>query len=156
MAETFPEVTDLAGVHRKHCEAYVSYIAENGRFVRKVHQQRDYRDGEGLDLRDGIGVHRHHPRKGGKGDSQRGRRHGAVEPDIIRFSKSYDELWQKYLLFLAFDIATEKSSEEQVVGGFPNGYLVMMLVGARLRHISTTKWGTRQYLACKMYKENVM
>lgn len=32
----------------------------------------------------------------------------------------------------------------------PDGYSVMMLVGARLRHISTTKWGTHQYLACKM------
>ena len=44
----------------------------------------------------------------------------------------------------------------RVVGSFPDGYSAMMLVGARLRHISTTKWGTRQYLACKMYKENVM
>ncbi|MBR2426834.1 MAG: transposase [Lentisphaeria bacterium] len=40
----------------------------------------------------------------------------------------------------------------RVVGNFPDGYSAMMLVGARLRHISTTKWGTRQYLACK-YKE---
>ena len=38
----------------------------------------------------------------------------SVEPDVIRFSKSDDELWQEYLLFLAFDIATEKSSVEQV------------------------------------------
>ena len=38
----------------------------------------------------------------------------------------------------------------RVVGSFPDGYSAMMLVGARLRHISTTKWGTRQYLACKM------
>ena len=37
-----------------------------------------------------------------------------------------------------------------VVCSFPDGYSAMMLVGARLRHISTTKWGTRQYLACKM------
>ena len=34
----------------------------------------------------------------------------------------------------------------RVVGSFPDGYSAMMLVGARLRHISTTKWGTRQYL----------
>ena len=37
-----------------------------------------------------------------------------------------------------------------------NGYSAMMLVGARVRHISTTKWGTRQYLACKMYEEDVV
>lgn len=36
MDATFPEVKDLAGVLRRHCEAYVSYLAENGRFVRKV------------------------------------------------------------------------------------------------------------------------
>jgi hypothetical protein len=32
----------------------------------------------------------------------------------------------------------------------------MILVGARLRHISTTKWGTRQYLCtCKIYEQGV-
>ena len=41
----------------------------------------------------------------------------------------------------------------RVIGAFPDGYSAMMLVGARLRHISTTKWGTRQYLnTCKLYK----
>lgn len=29
----------------------------------------------------------------------------------------------------------------RVVGSFPDGYSAMMLVGARLRHISTTKMG---------------
>ena len=39
------------------------------------------------------------------------------------------------------------------VGSFPDGYSAMMLVGARLRHISTTKWGTRQYMnTCKLYE----
>ena len=41
----------------------------------------------------------------------------------------------------------------RVIGAFPDGYSAMMLVGAKLRHISTTKWGTRQYLnTCKLYK----
>jgi transposase-like protein len=53
-------------------------------------------------------------------------------------------------------IMKEIRRRTRVVGSFPDGYSAMMLVGARLRHISTTKWGTRQYLACKMYKENVM
>ena len=45
----------------------------------------------------------------------------------------------------------------RVVGSFPDGYSAMMLVGARLRHISTTKWGTRQYMnTCKLYEEGVM
>ena len=44
----------------------------------------------------------------------------------------------------------------RAVGSFPDGYSVMMLGGARLRHISTTKWGTGQYLnTCKHYGEDV-
>lgn len=34
----------------------------------------------------------------------------------------------------------------RVVGAFPNGQSVLMLVAARLRHIAGTKWGTRRYL----------
>ena len=30
--------------------------------------------------------------------------------------------------------------EKRVIGAFPDGYSAMMLAGARLRHISTTKW----------------
>ena len=47
-------------------------------------------------------------------------------------------------------IMKEIRRRTRVVGSFPDGYSAMMLVGARLRHISTTKWGTRQYLACEM------
>lgn len=46
-------------------------------------------------------------------------------------------------------IMKEIRRRTRVVGSFPDEYSAMMLVGARLRHISTTKWGTRQYLACK-------
>ena len=46
-------------------------------------------------------------------------------------------------------IMKEIRRRTRVVGSFPDGYSAMMLVGARLRHISTTKWGTRQYLSCK-------
>ena len=41
-------------------------------------------------------------------------------------------------------IMKEIRRRTRVVGSFPDGYSAMMLVGARLRHISTTKWGTRQ------------
>jgi putative transposase len=34
----------------------------------------------------------------------------------------------------------------RVVGAFPDGESALMLVGARLRHVSGTKWGTRRYL----------
>ena len=41
-------------------------------------------------------------------------------------------------------IMKEIRRRTRVVGSFPDGYSAMMLVGARLRHISTTKWGTCQ------------
>ena len=34
-----------------------------------------------------------------------------------------------------------------VVGAFPDGHSALMLVAARLRHIASTKWGKRRYLA---------
>ncbi|SHK52988.1 hypothetical protein SAMN02745216_03627 [Desulfatibacillum alkenivorans DSM 16219] len=34
----------------------------------------------------------------------------------------------------------------RVVGAFPDGKSALMLVAARLRHISSSKWGTRRYL----------
>lgn len=35
MAETYPDVTALSSVRKSHCEAYVSYLMRNGRFVRE-------------------------------------------------------------------------------------------------------------------------
>lgn len=53
-------------------------------------------------------------------------------------------------------IMKEIRRRTRVVGSFPDGYSAMMLVGARLRHISTTKWGTRQYMnTCKLYEMGV-
>ena len=37
-----------------------------------------------------------------------------------------------------------RQSVADTINSFPDGYSAMMSVGARLRHISTTKWGTRQ------------
>ena len=34
----------------------------------------------------------------------------------------------------------------RVVGAFPDGQSALMLVAARLRHVATTKWGTKRYL----------
>ena len=53
-------------------------------------------------------------------------------------------------------IMKEIRRRTRVIGSFPDGYSAIMLVGARLRHISTTKWGTRQYLACKTYETDVL
>ena len=34
----------------------------------------------------------------------------------------------------------------RVVGNFPDGNSALMLVAARLRHVASTKWGTRKYM----------
>ena len=53
-------------------------------------------------------------------------------------------------------IMKEICRRTRVVGSFPDGYSAMMLVGARLRHISTTQWGTRQYMDIgKLYEMGV-
>ena len=47
-------------------------------------------------------------------------------------------------------IMKEIRRRTRVVGSFPDGYSAMM------RHISTTKWGTRQYMTtCKLYEGDV-
>ena len=43
-------------------------------------------------------------------------------------------------------IMREIRRRTRVVGSFPDGRSALMLVAARLRHISGTKWGTRRYL----------
>ena len=43
----------------------------------------------------------------------------------------------------------------RVVGAFPDGQSALMLVAARLRHVSATKWGTRRYLNMDRLTENI-
>jgi putative transposase len=50
-------------------------------------------------------------------------------------------------------IMREIRRRTRVVGAFPDGKSALMLVAARLRHIASTKWGTRAYLDMKRLKE---
>ena len=43
----------------------------------------------------------------------------------------------------------------RVVGAFPDGQSALMPVAARLRHVSATRWGTRQYLNMDRLIENL-
>jgi len=43
----------------------------------------------------------------------------------------------------------------RVVGAFPDGQSALMLVAARLRYVSATRWGTRQYLNMDRLTENL-
>jgi transposase-like protein len=47
-------------------------------------------------------------------------------------------------------IMREIRRRTRVVGAFPDGKSALMLVGARLRHIAGTKWGTKRYLNMKL------
>jgi len=50
-------------------------------------------------------------------------------------------------------IMKEIRRRTKVVGSFPDGESALMLVAARLRHIASTKWGTKQYLNMKRMEE---
>ncbi|MBK6509800.1 MAG: transposase [Haliea sp.] len=46
----------------------------------------------------------------------------------------------------------EARRRTKVVGSFPDGNSVLMLVVARLRHVSSTTWDTRKYMnSCPPY-----
>jgi transposase-like protein len=50
-------------------------------------------------------------------------------------------------------IMKEIRRRTRVVGAFPDGRSALMLVGARLRHIAGTKWGSRRYLDMDKLRE---
>ena len=50
-------------------------------------------------------------------------------------------------------ILREVRRRTKVVGAFPDGNSALMLVAARLRHISATKWGTKKYLDMDRLRE---
>jgi putative transposase len=52
-------------------------------------------------------------------------------------------------------IMREIRRRTRVVGAFPDGQSALMLVGARLRHIAGTKWGTRRYLDMDRLRESI-
>lgn len=47
----------------------------------------------------------------------------------------------------------EARRRTKVVGAFPDGHSALMLVAARLRHVSATSWGTRKYMNMELLKE---
>ena len=47
----------------------------------------------------------------------------------------------------------EARRRTKVVGAFPDGYSALMLVAARLRHVSAAAWGTRKYMNMRLLDE---
>jgi len=50
-------------------------------------------------------------------------------------------------------IMREIRRRTRVVGSFPDGKSALMLVAARLRHISGTRWGLRRYMNMERLKD---
>ncbi len=79
----------------------------------------------------------------------------------VKETLSYMDFPSEHWTRLRTNNALERIMKEirrrtRVVGSFPDGYSAMMLVGARFRHIATTKWATRQYLSTgKLYEGGV-
>ena len=47
----------------------------------------------------------------------------------------------------------EASRRTKFVGAFPDGHSALMLVAARLRHVSASHWGTRKYMNMDLLRE---
>ena len=47
----------------------------------------------------------------------------------------------------------EARRRTKVVGAFPDGHSALMLVAARLRHVSATTWSTRKYMNTRLLEE---
>ena len=52
-------------------------------------------------------------------------------------------------------IMREVRRRTQVVGSFPDGNAALMLVAARLRHMSGSKWGARRYLDMNLLRHHL-
>lgn len=50
-------------------------------------------------------------------------------------------------------IMREVRRRTRVVGAFPDGNSALMLVAARLRHVASSRWGTRRYLRMELLEE---
>ena len=53
-------------------------------------------------------------------------------------------------------ILREVRRRTRVVGCFPDGQSVLMLVAARLRHVTGTRWGTKRYLDLDLVGEQIV
>ena len=74
---------------------------------------------------------------------------GSID-ETLNYMYFPSEHWTKLRTNNALErINREIRRQTRVIGCFPDGNAALMLVGARLRHITTTKWGTRQYMDIK-------
>jgi putative transposase len=67
--------------------------------------------------------------------------------ETLTFYRFPREHWRKIRTNNPMErIMKEIRRRTRVVGSFPDGHSALMLTAARLRHMTTTKWGTHKYL----------
>ena len=67
--------------------------------------------------------------------------------ETLRYMKYPREHWRSLHTNNPLErVMREIRRRTRVVGAFPDGNSALMLVAARLRHVASTKWGTRRYL----------
>ena len=77
--------------------------------------------------------------------------------DTIAYMNFPREHWVKIRTNNGLErIMREIRRRTRVVGSFPDGHSALMLVGARLRHITTTSWGTKRYLNMDLLFEKLV
>jgi transposase-like protein len=67
--------------------------------------------------------------------------------ETLNYYEFPEEHWRKIRTNNPMErILKEVRRRTKVIGAFPDGQSALMLVGARLRHVTTTKWGTVKYM----------
>jgi putative transposase len=75
--------------------------------------------------------------------------------ETLSFYEFPQEHWRKIRTNNPMErILKEVRRRTKVIGAFPDGQSALMLVGARLRHVATTKWGTVKYMNMDRLKES--
>ena len=75
-------------------------------------------------------------------------------PETLAYYDFPSEHWRRIRTNNPLErILREVRRRTRVVGAFPDGNSALMLVAARLRHISGTRWGTRRYLNMNLLTE---
>ena len=68
-------------------------------------------------------------------------------PDTLTYYRYPDAHWRRIRTNNPMErLIREIRRRTRVVGAFPDGQSAVMLAAARLRHVASTKWGTRRYL----------
>src|SRR5467141_849916 len=116
-------------------------VAEVARMLKAVHAQEDRRSAEDK-VREVIGKLRA-MRLGKAADLVEAKAHETLT--YFAFPSNH---WRQVRTNNPLErIIREIRRRTRVVGAFPDGHSALMLVAARLRHIASTKWGKRRYLA---------